>query len=539
MEYLSPYIKDVVAQQNESAKEKIQVVEMIFNVNKETCENIFNRIDKILENNTKFKTSFIKKSFMLASKTRILNFGSIKTLYEMIHKKHSTIVVNLREAEFYDSDHDKFKAIMNDDVDSLQKIIGVESNDYIFCDDLLHSEHRIIGFSALLGSIKCFKYLLMNDAEFHESYCADAIAGGCIEIIKIIQQKDFQFKKCLSVSIVYHRHEIFEWLYNNFNDEKNINLTICLENVNDAALYFLCSDPEHLYCGTDSLVWSILYNDMEIFNYLISKREGINGYDSRKRSPLIVAIKNKMFDCAKKLIDNGADIKAVDHKGRDVFNVALMSGCKEIIDILISKGEMHKVTRIRATILLLSAAKGNSKEIVEKLIDSGAYVNARDSRKRTALHIAAKHNAFDAAKILIDRGADPDCEDSFNHFPLSYAIKNYDKGFDLIKLLVEKSSDINIMNKDGSTILHRAAFYAEPEVVLYLISQGADVNAKNDKNQTPLHAAVLGLKYENTKILVKAGCKLNVRDALGRTPLSIARQRDYEDEFIDLLENKK
>ena len=54
-----------------------------------------------------------------------------------------------------------------------------------------------IGASAFLGSIKCFKYLMMNGDEINEDTCRFAVAGGNNEIIHLCEQKGLQFDNCL------------------------------------------------------------------------------------------------------------------------------------------------------------------------------------------------------------------------------------------------------------------------------------------------------------------------------------------------------
>ena len=64
--------------------------------------------------------------------------------------------------------------------------------------------------SALFGSVKCFKYLMISGEEANENICKYAIAGGNIEIIHICEQNGLQFDNCLDVSSFYHRYELFE-----------------------------------------------------------------------------------------------------------------------------------------------------------------------------------------------------------------------------------------------------------------------------------------------------------------------------------------
>ena len=70
--------------------------------------------------------------------------------------------------------------------------------------------------SALFGSVKCFKYLMLSGEEINKDVCKLAIAGGNIEIVHLCEQKGLSFEKCLNFSIYFHRFELFEWINSHF-----------------------------------------------------------------------------------------------------------------------------------------------------------------------------------------------------------------------------------------------------------------------------------------------------------------------------------
>ena len=79
---------------------------------------------------------------------------------------------------------------------------------------------NLIEVSALFGSIKCFKYLMMNEYYINEDTCRFAVSGGNIEIIHLCEQRGLQFEDCLFFTSLYHRFELFEWLNTHFNYKK-------------------------------------------------------------------------------------------------------------------------------------------------------------------------------------------------------------------------------------------------------------------------------------------------------------------------------
>ena len=75
-----------------------------------------------------------------------------------------------------------------------------------------------------------------------------------------------------------------------------------------------------------------------------------------------------------------------------------------------------------------------------------------------------------------------------------------------VKQHLADGADVNAESRDGSTILHNAAFGGHKEIVGLLIAKGADVNVKGILG-TPLDVAELGKHPETADLLRKHGGK--------------------------------
>jgi E3 ubiquitin-protein ligase mind-bomb len=96
-----------------------------------------------------------------------------------------------------------------------------------------------------------------------------------------------------------------------------------------------------------------------------------------------------------------------------------------------------------------------TKLILKKLIEQQKLwlINERKDDGFTALHLACLNNHYEVAKLLIDvGGADLSIKTLNQQTPLLLAIER--QHFDIIKLLVERKSNLNDQNKDGDTALH-------------------------------------------------------------------------------------
>jgi hypothetical protein len=154
--------------------------------------------------------------------------------------------------------------VISDNADSLQDLVSAPG---FRIDQRIHAssfEWRIflsdyptlIQVASFYGSLKCFRYLLLNGADLGmcdfkgRSLAVYAVAGGNTEIVRILEQRDCSFAGCMSVACLFHRQPIVEWL-----------MTLDLE-------------PENL------LIPSIVSCNFDAFLYCLEQKVDINMTDS-------------------------------------------------------------------------------------------------------------------------------------------------------------------------------------------------------------------------------------------------------------------
>lgn len=94
------------------------------------------------------------------------------------------------------------------------------------------------------------------------------------------------------------------------------------------------------------------------------------------------------------------------------------------------------------------------------------------------------------------------------------------RDLDDLKHLVGQGADVNVADKFGVTLLHRAVGRnGHASIVEFLASKGADVNAVDDGDVTPLHYAAMHDNIAIVKSLVAMGADVSARDSVGATPL--------------------
>lgn len=132
-----------------------------------------------------------------------------------------------REFEYHESSASYF--IANDMIDELQNLISHSKIDLNSRDSPSSYEWRTflqkcptyLQIAAFFGSIRCFKYLLLNGARLDnndfegKTIVHFAVAGGNNEIIRILHQMNISFSGTLQVAALFHRNDVFNWILEN------------------------------------------------------------------------------------------------------------------------------------------------------------------------------------------------------------------------------------------------------------------------------------------------------------------------------------
>ncbi len=163
----------------------------------------------------------------------------------------------------------------------------------------------------------------------------------------------------------------------------------------------------------------------------------------------------------------------------------------------------------------------------------------------TALHLAAAGHRVVIARMLLAAGADPNA--AYNHRqgrPLHYAADGQPQSpsFDAvqqvktIRCLLEAGADLDAVDKNGASALHRAVRTRCAAAVDYLLEAGADPRAGNHSGATPFHLAVQNTgrggsgdeaaKAAQRRIIesmLGRGVSPMMKDARGRSVLDWAR----------------
>jgi uncharacterized protein len=313
---------------------------------------------------------------------------------------------------------------------------------------------------------------------------------------------------------------------------------------------------------------------------------------SEGNTPLMLASRTGKIDAVKVLLDHGANVNAKEKWGDTTALMwAVAEKHSDITRLLVGHGaDINAKTKFVPNTTgrgfegaspisaptnqppqeqsgglltpLLFAAREGDLESARVLVGAGADVNASDGDGKNALGLAIFSGNYDLASFLIDSHASVNQPDAQRFTPLYWAVdrRNMETApnfpwmvtkdpLPLVKKLLDAGAAPNFLinntprarMREGSprityaSVIHRAAFAGDLELVKLLLQYGADPHVLSSDRETTLMAAcgngfISGYhrtrppaeRLEVIKVLLQSGEDINAADNYGITPLMMA-----------------
>jgi ankyrin repeat protein len=140
------------------------------------------------------------------------------------------------------------------------------------------------------------------------------------------------------------------------------------------------------------------------------------------------------------LIDNGTDInkKSSSERSETALHLAAMEGNMECARLLLESGADIEAKNRRGRSALQLAAELGQSAMVDFLAEMGADLEAKDCYGLTALHLAARHSHTAIVQVLVQRGADPRAKNSGGAMPACFA--RFGREREAVRLLLGRHS---------------------------------------------------------------------------------------------------
>lgn len=357
---------------------------------------------------------------------------------------------------------------------------------------ILRDGAPLIHFAAYFGSIQCFKFLLLHQANLklknsNKTLVQYAIAGGNCEIIRICQQNLLEFDNTLYIAAFFHQKPVFDWIHsiqNNDLEQKSVEYGTVLHQAVSG------------------------YNVSQIYDLIKYEGIGPNILDFNQRTPLHFAVLCNMTNSIKLLLSiDSVNPNLQDKDGNTPFMLAVKNSKTEVIQAFIDCNKVNINLKCNNSIspLHLLAKNDHFHSLPMLLRSTQLDLNTLDNKGRTPFYKAVMKNNMQAVQDLCSiKGIEINAPDNNGMSPLHVAVQN---------------GNLNLI----STILNNTEI---------------DINAQDNNKLTPLHIAVsqtfndqnIVTRYRVvSKLLKRKGIDLSLRNQEGQTAAELARQNQLMD----------
>src|SRR5574344_1875129 len=281
----------------------------------------------------------------------------------------------------------------------------------------------------------------------------------------------------------------------------------------------------------------------------------VDTLDKYGKTALQKELEKKNFVNAEFLLNCGASLNIFDEHHRSLFHIEVLKGYSnnKIIDFLISKGanlnqrDKYFRTIIDNLIELILISKGEKARnpsldeyiqedggfdiLLKKLLVYEADISYTRVDGKNIVFDLVPYDSFDILDILVEFKVDLNHRDFDGNTPLMYMV---DEGLRIedrtlkayfIKRLqnfLKYRINMDIQDKDGRTVIHKAVIADDLLVVEKLMIKKANLDIKDNHGRTALHHTQWKGNYEIARWLILAGANMNEPDNSGFNILNYA-----------------
>ena len=214
----------------------------------------------------------------------------------------------------------------------------------------------------------------------------------------------------------------------------------------------------------------------------------------------------------------------------------LESRIRKKVDSIPDLNEASQDTDFKLPLSLFS--KAGMISMVRHLLEIGANPNSQSNYDISPLTCACMEGHIQVAEELLSNGAELFQEIRMNHveegtsFHVSQALWATVRSGkpETVDFLISKGCDVNQLDLNGDTLLHKAADNGNVEMLKHLVKLGIPVNkGTSGDNEPAIHYAIGPKGYEAAETLIELGADVNALDSFrgeehswDNTPLDLA-----------------
>jgi ankyrin repeat protein len=290
-----------------------------------------------------------------------------------------------------------------------------------------------------------------------------------------------------------------------------------------------------------ALLFAVREGSLESVTALTAAGADVNLPSVDGSSPLLVAVQDGFYDIGRFLIDHGAKVNQANAKGWTPLYLAVKIRDQETTAI---PGPSTDGVLPFIQTLLEHQADPNARIKADTEIHQGMTAAWLKESGATPLLRAAICGDLTVVKMLLDHGADPLIPTLDHTTPLMVAsgvgwadglFREYseDETLEVVKLLADRGSDVNLANDHGITALHGAGYKGANKVIQFLVDRGANLAAEDKGEDFGFGASSVHM----TPLNWAEGVPIGMSSAIYHTDTVALLTRLMKDRGIPVLSN--
>jgi ankyrin repeat protein len=241
----------------------------------------------------------------------------------------------------------------------------------------------------------------------------------------------------------------------------------------------------------------------------------VNAENVSKQTPFMLALVQGREDAAKFLLER-TPVSKPDIRGNYPIHFAAFYGFDSIVTALLTHDGASSKDSLGRTTLSNAAITGQTRTV--KLLATGSpeLLNIRNQAESTPVLDAIMYNHLDCAHYLLDSGAEYEVMDEQGNSLLHAAAWSGD--MPMVQRLLKAGCRVDAANRFGETVLHKAVDANSVEIVDALIAAGlSDVDVQTHRGDS---IVMIAAERGNLTMMLKLGsygADYGISNHLGRT----------------------
>jgi ankyrin repeat protein len=259
---------------------------------------------------------------------------------------------------------------------------------------------------------------------------------------------------------------------------------------------------------------------MEYYREAQSEKAEISGEGLEK------AIKRGKVDKVKSLLNEGISPHASGRSFKS--HPMILAAGLAVLPACSSCKERHHLSQKQAKkIIKLLMKYTSSLPSIEE--ESQKFLSSLNARNKGAYTRFEDNIAQDIKKLIdetlegaIHAGSEVNKKDREGKTLLHKAAR--ENNVEFVQDLINAGADVNVRDRDDTTPLHEAADSGAVAAIEPLVKAGAKIDAEDRNGDTPLHKAMYNNKPEAAQMLIELGASVNKQNKAGKMPLELAQE---------------